>query len=265
MLRCCERLVTELAVTGEPDPVVVEAVWTTALLSYARCFAATGDGVALTESDLTQRPSRVPRWWSGTGCCCSCGTTTPTRRSILASVSRSGWRRTRTAAPSGIAITSARQPLVDDLTVRQTGAIAYALSGLVDKRIELRQKEVFDDLESWSKADLDRLDPLDVAAPAGRRRRCQFLTPAPDRRQIMLERKSRLVGVAYVAGPLALLGPAFVAAIAYIDPGQLRHEHHRRFPVRLSADLGAGRQQPDGHADPVPLRQGGHRHREEPG
>ena len=35
----------------------------------------------------------------------------------------------------------------------------------------------------------------------------------------MLEPKSRLVGVAYVAGPLALLGPAFVAAIAYIDPG----------------------------------------------
>ena len=35
----------------------------------------------------------------------------------------------------------------------------------------------------------------------------------------MLEPKSRLVGVTYVAGPLALLGPAFVAAIAYIDPG----------------------------------------------
>ena len=30
VLRCCERLVTELAVEGEPDPVVVEAVWTTA-------------------------------------------------------------------------------------------------------------------------------------------------------------------------------------------------------------------------------------------
>ena len=53
VLRCCERLVTELAADGEPDPVVVEAVWTTALLSYTRCFAATGDGVALTESDLT--------------------------------------------------------------------------------------------------------------------------------------------------------------------------------------------------------------------
>ena len=31
--------------------------------------------------------------------------------------------------------------------------------------------------------------------------------------------KTRLVGLAYVAGPLPLLGPAFVAAVAYIDPG----------------------------------------------
>ena len=62
VLRCCERLVTELAVEGEPDEVVVEAVWTTALLSYARCFSATGEGVALTEDDLTSDPHRRPRW-----------------------------------------------------------------------------------------------------------------------------------------------------------------------------------------------------------
>ena len=35
----------------------------------------------------------------------------------------------------------------------------------------------------------------------------------------MLNARSRLVGMATVGGPLALLGPAFVAAIAYIDPG----------------------------------------------
>ncbi len=35
----------------------------------------------------------------------------------------------------------------------------------------------------------------------------------------MFQSKPRLVGVAYVRGPLPLLGPAFVAAIAYIDPG----------------------------------------------
>ncbi len=164
VLRCCERLVTELAVEGELDPVVVEAVWTTALLSYSRCFAARGDGVALTESDLTSTQSspQVVEWhrlllqlrdhYADPA-------VNPRERFSI------GVAQDANGLASGIAITSARQPLVDDLTVRQTGAIAYALSGLVDKRIELRQKEVFDHLESWSKAELDRLDPLDVAAP----------------------------------------------------------------------------------------------------
>ena len=64
VLRCCERLVTELAVEGEPDAVVVEAVWTTALLSYARCFSATEEGVALSEDDLTatQSSGEVLEW-----------------------------------------------------------------------------------------------------------------------------------------------------------------------------------------------------------
>ena len=35
----------------------------------------------------------------------------------------------------------------------------------------------------------------------------------------MYQRKPRFAGVALVRGPLPLLGPAFVAAIAYIDPG----------------------------------------------
>ena len=164
VLRCCERLVAELAVDGEPDPVVVESVWTTALLSYARCFAATGDGVALTEGDVSSTHSspEVVEWhrlllqlrnhYADPA-------VNPRERFSV------GVAQDANGRASGIAITSARQPLVDDITVRQTGAIAYALSGLVDKRIELRQKEVFHDLESWSKADLDRLDPLDVAAP----------------------------------------------------------------------------------------------------
>ena len=62
-----------------------------------------------------------------------------------------------------MAITSARQPLVDDVTVRQTGAIAYALSGLVNQRIEAQQLEVSVELESVSRTDLEKLDSLEVA------------------------------------------------------------------------------------------------------
>lgn len=35
----------------------------------------------------------------------------------------------------------------------------------------------------------------------------------------IFESRKGVVGVAYVRGPLPLLGPAFVAAVAYIDAG----------------------------------------------
>ena len=65
---------------------------------------------------------------------------------------------------AGVAITSVRQPLVDDLTVRQTGAVAYALSSIVNERIESRQQQLFDDVQNRSKDDLDRLTLLEVVA-----------------------------------------------------------------------------------------------------
>ncbi len=48
----------------------------------------------------------------------------------------------------------------------------------------------------------------------------------------MLDTRARIVGVATVGGPLALLGPAFVAAIAYIDPGN--------FATNITAGSGYG-------------------------
>lgn len=48
----------------------------------------------------------------------------------------------------------------------------------------------------------------------------------------MRQPRSRLGGVATVGGPLALLGPAFVAAVAYIDPGN--------FATNITAGSGFG-------------------------
>jgi hypothetical protein len=66
-------------------------------------------------------------------------------------------------AANGVGVTSARQPLVDDLTVRQIGAIAFALSGLVNDRITAQQEQVFLQAKQLPKADLDKLARLDVA------------------------------------------------------------------------------------------------------
>ncbi|MEP6815324.1 MAG: hypothetical protein ABI873_07230 [Marmoricola sp.] len=169
VLRCCERLVQDLApAEGQPDVVPVEAVWTMALLSYARCFTAGEAGVALTEEDLkTAQPSGDVLEWHQVLLQLRDHYTDPSanpreRFSVGATQDASG-------AATGVAITSARQPLVDDLTVRQTGAIAYALSSLVNGRIEAQQEQVFAELKNLTKADLDKLSQLDLAQPTGSR------------------------------------------------------------------------------------------------
>jgi hypothetical protein len=162
VLRCCERLVTALAAdVGEPDDVLVEGVWTMALLSYARCFSAGQAGAALTEDDITaaQAHGDALKWhrmllqlrehYADP-------VVNPRERYSV------GVAQDANGAPSGVAITSTRQPLVDDLTVRQTGAIAYALSALVDGRIAGQQQTVFAEVKDTPKSILDKLAQIEV-------------------------------------------------------------------------------------------------------
>ena len=163
VLRCCERLVSELAAgDSDPDDVLVEAVWTMALLSYARCFSAGGEGIALTEDDVTATQShgdvldwhrvllRLRDHYADP-------TANPRERFSV------GVAQDPNGAASGVAITSARQPLVDDITVRQSGAIAFGLSGLVNDRITAQQEKVFGEVRHTPKSDLDQLARIEVA------------------------------------------------------------------------------------------------------
>jgi hypothetical protein len=156
VLRCCERLVSELD-GEEPDPLTVEALWTVALLSYGRCF-----GSALTADDLAEAVpnDQVGPWHEVLtqlrGHHADPVTNPRERFSVGVTQGPDG-------TASGVAITSARQPLVDDLTVRQTGAIAYALSGLLDRRIAERQQEVFTETEALPREELDGLEAIDVS------------------------------------------------------------------------------------------------------
>jgi hypothetical protein len=162
VLQCCERLVEDLATDpGQPDPIAVEAVWTLALLSYARCFAAGGAGIALTEEDLTTvvPNSEVVEWHhvlTQLRDHHADPLVNPRERFSV------GVTQDPDGVATGVAITSVRQPLVDDLTVRQTGAIAYALSGLVNARIEAQQELLFGELKALAREDLDQLEPIDV-------------------------------------------------------------------------------------------------------
>ncbi len=161
VLQCCERLVTALA--GQQDDVTVESLWTTAMLSYARAFAPDRSS-SLTETDLaaTGLEGDLVEWHQMLLRLRDHHADPAINPREIFSV---GVAQDESGSASGVAITSARQPCVDDLTVRQTGAIAYALSQLVNERIEARQKEVLAGLEGVSRDDLDKLVLLDVVDP----------------------------------------------------------------------------------------------------
>jgi hypothetical protein len=166
VLRCCERLVSQLAAgaadEGEPDDLVLEAFWTTALLSYARCFTGEHPGGALTEDDVVATGlAGDVQGWHQMLLRLRDHQADPARNprevfSVGVSVNDEG-------AAAGIAVTSARQPLVDDVMVRQTGAIAYALSAVVDERIGTQQAAVAKATAAMDRAQLDALPVVPLA------------------------------------------------------------------------------------------------------
>jgi hypothetical protein len=137
-LRCCEHLVGVLA-RPEADPALVEALWTGALVAYARCFSARtkvltdgdlaelkldGDVAGFHKALLRLRDHYASRHANP-------------RESYTIGVAQ---KNDGTAA--GVAVIGAPQPGVDDTTVRQLGRVAYGLSGLVDARMQAAQQRV---------------------------------------------------------------------------------------------------------------------------
>lgn len=160
VLRCCERLVAELD-AAEPDDLILESLWTTTVLSYTRCFAARGSGVGLTEQDLRAAPlqGEVLEWHKvlrQLGRHYADPVENPRARFAV------GTARDSHGRPNGVAITATPRPGLDDRTVRQTGALAYELSGLVDQRICDQQQRALTEAEQFSDAKLDQLPVIDV-------------------------------------------------------------------------------------------------------
>jgi hypothetical protein len=148
VLGCCERLIGPPA----PDEVVAEALWTTALLSYARCFA--GERLSVADVTGTGLEGEVGDW-HGLLLRLRDHYADPVvdpRERFTVGVSRN-----TDGSAAGIAVTSVRQPRPDEVTVRQTGALAYALLRLVDTRITAAQQTLFTAAAAMPSAALDRL------------------------------------------------------------------------------------------------------------
>jgi hypothetical protein len=160
VLRCCENLVTALA-HPQPDTALVEALWTGALVAYARCFSArhnvlTKDDLGRLELDgdfsdfhgmlLKLRDHYASRH-------------TNPREQFTVGVAQSNDGR-----PTGVAVTSTPRPLVDDTTVRLLGRLAYALSGLLDARMQKAQNDVLGAAGRMSPSQLAQLPLVHLSA-----------------------------------------------------------------------------------------------------
>lgn len=165
VLRCCEWLVTALDVLPDDaaadHDLLVEATWTTALICYGRCFAVR-QYAWLSEADLaTTQPEGDVDSWHAILLALRDHYAHPTinPRETYAVGAAQG----EDGTADGIALSSARRPPVDLLTVRQTGAIAYGLSALVDRRIGEQEKALLDTVRSATREELDTLAVVELA------------------------------------------------------------------------------------------------------
>ena len=162
VLRCCARLVDEFAESsGGPEDLIVDSLWTTAVLSYTRCF--TGYDTCLSDDDVGKTRLQSELLDSHKALRRLRKQYTAPRQNPREQFTV-GATQDADGRASGIAITAASQPKVDDLTVRQTGALAYELSQLVDERIQQQQQRVRDAAAGLSKTQLDKLPLVEIMA-----------------------------------------------------------------------------------------------------
>jgi hypothetical protein len=166
VLRCCEHLVTALNSPGsgpvrvDTDDALIEALWTGALIGYVRCFS--GRTSVLTEKDLEELEldGDVSEFHS----------LVKKLRDHYASrhvnpreAFTVGAAQSNEGKPTGIAVVSTPRPIVDDTTVRLLGRVAYALSGLIDARMQKSQNDVLGAAAKMSPMELSRLPLVHLA------------------------------------------------------------------------------------------------------
>jgi len=153
VLRCCEHLVTALA-APDPDNALVEALWTGALLGYARCFSPRA--AILTDADLTELglDGDVREFHAMVK---KLRDHYASRHVNPREAFTIGAAQSNDGRPTGIAVVSTPRPTVDETTVRLLGRVAYALSGLLDKRMQECQQRVLKAAAEMSPAALSRL------------------------------------------------------------------------------------------------------------
>ena len=166
VMESCRRLLAELArPESERDAVVPLALWSSAVVSYARCFSS-GQRFGLTTDDLLSLPLqgevlKFHKWVIEERNRHTRHSADPfeVARVGVALATRDGAKR----QIKGITVLATRHVLVDDTGVRQLGGLASELAKQTAERARAQQDVV---LAAAQKLDLDRLYEL-PALPVG--------------------------------------------------------------------------------------------------
>jgi hypothetical protein len=169
VMDCCKRLLTELARSEEDrDAVVPQALWSSALVAYARCFGK-GKRFGLAPEDVRDLPlhgavMKFHKW------------VIEERNKLTAHPADPGEMAKVGAALSppeqpgrrveGIAIFSSSHVLIDAVGVRQLGGLASELAKRTAEKAQEQQDCVLTDAQRLNIDSLYRLPPLRMRPPA---------------------------------------------------------------------------------------------------
>jgi hypothetical protein len=168
VMDCCKRLLTELARPEEDrDGVVPQALWSSALVAYARCFGK-GRRFGLATEDVRNLPlhgavMKFHKWVIEERNKLTVHPADPFEAAkIGAALSPAGQREQRV---EGIAIFSSSHVLIDAIGVRQLGGLASELAKQTAEKAQEQQDSVLADAQQLNMDSLYRLPPLRMRPP----------------------------------------------------------------------------------------------------
>jgi hypothetical protein len=169
VMECCKRLLTELAKPEEGrDPVVPQALWSSALVAYARCFDK-GKRLGLTAEDVSGLPlegevMKYHKWLLEERNRTVNHAANPFEAVKIGAVLSA--RDDKNRRLKGIAILPVSHVLVDETGVRQLGGLASELAKQAAAKAQGQQDAVLADAQKQTIESLDALPLLQLLTPA---------------------------------------------------------------------------------------------------
>jgi hypothetical protein len=169
VMDCCKRLLTEMErPEDDRDGVVPQALWSSALVAYARCFGK-GKRPGLATEDVRNLPlhgavMKFHEWIIGERDKLAAHPANPFEAArIGAALSPPGLEDRRV---EGIAIFSASRVLIDVIGVRQLGGLASELAKQTAEKAQKQQDSVLADAQQLDIDSLYASPPLSMQPPA---------------------------------------------------------------------------------------------------